>query len=188
MSEVSKLKMSNARLGKSINAKEMAGKIVGKWTVLKRVSKIGGHEIIWRCRCKCGRIKNVSGSSLRRGSKSCLSCSKITHGYDDWRHGKVRPEYTIFMGAKGRAKYRGIPFSISLDDIKIPKRCPLLGLPLRPAHKGFQPNSPSIDRKDCRKGYVKGNVWIISFRANRIKTDATLEELEKLVKNLRKSL
>jgi len=37
-------------------------------------------------------------------------------------------------------------------------------------------------------GYVKGNVWVISHRANRIKNDATLLELEKLVTALKKRL
>lgn len=41
-------------------------------------------------------------------------------------------------------------------------------------------NSPSIDRLDNTKGYVKGNINIISWRANRIKSDATLDELEKI--------
>jgi hypothetical protein len=43
----------------------------------------------------------------------------------------------------------------------------------------------TIDKIDPKKGYVKGNVWIISFRANRIKYDASLEELALITKNLR---
>jgi hypothetical protein len=38
-----------------------------------------------------------------------------------------------------------------------------------------------------RKGYEPKNVWVVSFRANRIKMDATLSELRKIVRNLEKA-
>jgi hypothetical protein len=44
-----------------------------------------------------------------------------------------------------------------------------------------EPNSPSLDRIDNTKGYVPGNVWVISWRANDLKRNATLEELKLLV-------
>ena len=49
-------------------------------------------------------------------------------------------------------------------------------------------NSYSLDRIDSNKGYIKGNVWIISNRANTIKNNASLEELELLMSNLKKKL
>jgi hypothetical protein len=49
-------------------------------------------------------------------------------------------------------------------------------------------NSPSLDRIDTSKGYVKGNVWVISWRANKLKSDATLAELESIVLALRNRL
>lgn len=49
-------------------------------------------------------------------------------------------------------------------------------------------NSPTIDRINPKLGYIKGNVWVISNKANRFKNDATLEELELLVANLRRKL
>ena len=45
-------------------------------------------------------------------------------------------------------------------------------------------NSPSIDRIDSNKGYIKGNVRIISLRANMMKNDANLQELEEFCKNV----
>ncbi len=45
-------------------------------------------------------------------------------------------------------------------------------------------STPSLDRIDSSLGYVKGNVWVISWRANHIKTDASLEELKQLVAGL----
>ena len=77
-------------------------------------------------------------------------------------------------------------FHITADDVTIPEYCPLLGIPLEINTHGASHNSPSIDRIDSKKGYVKGNVWIISHRANTVKSDASLEELELITKNLRK--
>lgn len=87
------------------------------------------------------------------------------------------PENRLLSSAKTRAKKRGLEFNLELEDIIIPEHCPVLGLKLEQG--GFNsPNSPSLDRVDNSKGYVKGNVRVISHRANSIKRDATLEELQ----------
>ena len=67
-----------------------------------------------------------------------------------------------------------------MDDVVIPDVCPCLGTPIVPGEEGGIENSPSVDRIDPSKGYVKDNVWVISYRANRIKNDSTFEELEKV--------
>jgi hypothetical protein len=41
--------------------------------------------------------------------------------------------------------------------------------------------SPSLDRIDPSQGYIKGNVVVISHKANRLKNDAGLAELRALV-------
>lgn len=88
--------------------------------------------------------------------------------------------------AKQRAKKNGLPFNITPDDVIIPDRCPLLGIVLKRSRKNRGPsdNSPTLDRIHPEKGYVKGNVWVISAKANRIKTDANLNEINELVVNL----
>lgn len=88
--------------------------------------------------------------------------------------------------AKQRARAKGMEFNITIDDLlPLPDYCPVLDVKLNYSGTdayGFVNNSPSIDRIDSSKGYIKGNVMIVSWRANRIKADATLEELQKLVK------
>jgi hypothetical protein len=91
----------------------------------------------------------------------------------------------LLKAARYRAKKAGIEFSIIVEDITIPDLCPILGIPLEKGNGRPTDNSPNIDRIDCTKGYIKGNVWVISHRANRIKNDASLEELEKIVAALR---
>lgn len=83
--------------------------------------------------------------------------------------------------ARWNAKKKGREFSIELFDLpEIPATCPVLGTPLRLDGPPNDDNAPSLDRIDNASGYVPGNVEIISRRANRLKGDATPDELRKL--------
>ena len=88
--------------------------------------------------------------------------------------------------SKSRARKKGFEHNIELDDIVIPETCPLLGIRLYKGSESVGPNSPTLDRIDSSQGYIKGNVWVISYRANTIKNDATIEELELIARGLRK--
>lgn len=90
----------------------------------------------------------------------------------------------LYELAKKRAAARKIEFSIDLQDVIVPKVCPILGIELV---RGGELNcTPSLDRINSNLGYVKGNVQVISHRANTLKSDGTLEEFEKLVLFLKK--
>jgi hypothetical protein len=86
--------------------------------------------------------------------------------------------------SRRRAKLDGLEHSITTDDLVMPSHCPLLGIPLFFSRGRPTPNTPTIDRFNPRLGYVPGNVWVISYRANTIKSDATLDELLTLTRNL----
>jgi hypothetical protein len=88
--------------------------------------------------------------------------------------------------AKMRAKRAGLPFTVNLRDVMgaVVDTCPLLGLPLIYAAGKIHERSPTLDRKVCEHGYTKDNIAVISHRANRLKSDSTVEELQLLVKNL----
>lgn len=94
------------------------------------------------------------------------------------------PKVHLLKNARNRAAKYGLLFDIDENDFDMPFTCPLLGYVLMPAIGVQAPNSPSLDRKDPKKGYIKGNVWVISYRANMAKSDLTLEELQMLVMNL----
>lgn len=89
----------------------------------------------------------------------------------------MRHESELLKQAKYRAKKNNLDFEIELEDIVIPKICPILNIPLFSSKGHSGPNSPSIDRIDSSKGYIKGNVQVISHKANTIKSNATLQEL-----------
>jgi len=87
------------------------------------------------------------------------------------------PERTLYYEAKKRAKRRGTPFTIVWQDIKIPETCPVLGIKLERGVGRLSDASPTVDAIIPSKGYTPDNIAVISHRANRIKTDATLEEI-----------
>ena len=105
----------------------------------------------------------------------------------DKRRRLEQPEYYLWKSAKKRARDKELDFDIEVSDIIIPQLCPLLNIPLvvRTGHNHRSPDAPSLDRLDSRLGYTKGNILVISWRANFIKGDAALNELELLVANLR---
>jgi hypothetical protein len=99
---------------------------------------------------------------------------------------KQQLERVMYHNAKGRARRAGLPFNLTRDDIKIPTHCPILGTELTQGAGRMLLTSPSLDKIIPEKGYIKGNIAIISMRANQLKSNATLAELEKLLVWMRK--
>lgn len=87
-------------------------------------------------------------------------------------------EYS-FKRIKNRCKRNTIKFNIKTTDIIIPKKCPILGITLVFGRKHLY-NTPSVDRIDNSKGYIKGNIRVISFSANAMKSDMPLKIWNKL--------
>lgn len=92
---------------------------------------------------------------------------------------KRGPAHVMWDRARRRAAETGKEFSISEADIEIPPHCPVLGLSLRAewGRQGVRDTSPSLDRIDSDRGYVPGNIRVISMRANTIKSNASAVEL-----------
>lgn len=96
---------------------------------------------------------------------------------------KADPPTRMIQEARARAKLKGLEFDIDRSDIVLPATCPVLGVPIATGlGRPRQDSAPSIDRIDTTRGYVRGNVTVISWRANRLKSDATVEELRALVR------
>jgi len=77
----------------------------------------------------------------------------------------------MISSAKERAKKQNLDINISWEDIVIPEICPILKIPLVKGKVHITANSPSLDRKDPKKGYIKDNIWVISSKANTMKSD-----------------
>ena len=137
---------------------------------------------------ECNQSLNLNKFSLiekwniNSGTKDfCKKCSKTIQQTEklnrDW---KVDAAKLLYKNIKSRCKRIGREFSIELDDIIIPKKCPVFGFDLKREDRETWMCAPSVDRIDSSKGYIKGNVTVVSRRANILKRDATLEELEQL--------
>lgn len=95
------------------------------------------------------------------------------------------PRETLIDQAKYRAKRDGLPFDISVATLVWPTHCPVLGMELdyhcmHAGNRKIKPNSPTLDRRVNDLGYVQGNVFVVSHRANRMKQDASPDELAAL--------
>ncbi len=92
---------------------------------------------------------------------------------------RANPERNLCNQARYRAKKSGIEFDITYKDIIVPTYCPYLDIILRQA-QGTGPRyaSPTLDRIDNSRGYVRGNIEVISYRANMLKRDLSLKEME----------
>ena len=145
------------------------------------------------CNCAfCGIEFTPSNSRNTYCSKVCIS----KKWYRDNPESVLRkrnvqnqnPERMMIYRVKSRALSTGVPFNITEEDIYIPEVCPVLGVPLirHLGYRGYKYDSPSLDRIVPTKGYVKGNIRVISARANLLKSDASVEELEKVLLDLKR--
>ena len=133
--------------------------------------------------CKHGHLSERFVSN-----HTCVECLQTLHYHTD-RDNYRAMENTMahqFRQRKNQALKKGIPFTIELEDIEQPEFCPVLGLKLNYAWggkngKAKDPNKATIDKLDPAKGYIPGNVFIISWRANKLKSDMRIEELEKIL-------
>jgi len=136
-------------------------------------------------------MKNREGYIVTTETRECTKCrsmflnkSKTVTLCPTCNSSRVKgesQEVRMYRRAKARARTSGVEFSIEKSDVVIPKICPVLGINLK--HKigssGGSDNSPALDRIDNSKGYVKGNVQVISHLANMMKSSANVEQLQK---------
>jgi hypothetical protein len=106
------------------------------------------------------------------------------------RIGCKSSENKLYYAAKFRAKQKGLDFNLEKSDIIIPQYCPVFtDLELDKKNSGnSKSNSPTLDRIDNNKGYVKGNVKVISHRANSLKSSGTILEFTKIIEYIESGL
>lgn len=189
----------------------------GYLTVLHKGEAYPSGPARWWCRCElCGREKLIGQGALISGgniscgckrqtrlpSKVCATCGTTCvrivcpprgfrcptcvnkHRRDMYQ---ADPRSVLLNGARTRAKRGGLAFALTKEDILIPAVCPIFGIQLEIGSRQRHDNSPSLDQLVPGLGYTPENIRVISWRANRIKCDGTLEELEKIVTYMREN-
>lgn len=139
--------------------------------------------------CNCGIDKPTEEFYKDRGKLDGLreSCKTCQYNRTSSRHVK-NPAMLMLRNARARAKSFGLEFNLELSDIVIPEKCPIMGVPLYAGKGHSRNNSPSLDRIDNSRGYIKGNVAVISQQANSIKREANIKQIENLLKYMKQDL
>jgi len=178
--------------------KNLTGRTFGRLTVIKRdenkVTRGGNALAVWECRCSCGENTSVLANSLLRNKTKSCGClhielakqkgllNKKHGGYADSTSVEDKIKFQALVNIRERAKRRGYESDLELSDLpNVPKICPVLGVKLVGGSLKNKDTSPSVDRKNSNLPYLKqykSNLVFISHRANRIKSDATAEELK----------
>ncbi|MBT9169104.1 MAG: hypothetical protein DDT19_02456 [Syntrophomonadaceae bacterium] len=145
-----------------------------------------------------GTTKYDTGAKCLRGhfakryicNGACVECSKLywkkyrldpeksqNHSRRQYARAINDPRILLLANARKRAKKAGVPCTINLQDIVIPDVCPALGILLVRGRGKLCGGSPTLDRIVPSLGYVKGNIAVISHKANSIKQNATASEI-----------
>lgn len=132
----------------------------------------------------CGKVfvwrRGLAHLNRSKGRHCCSRrCQNTRHGLGG------TPRHKLWEGAKKRCGETGLIFALTVHDVPaVPRRCPVLGILLVSNTKaGPIDSSPSLDRINPALGYVPGNVRVISYRANRLRSDATAAELRKVARD-----
>jgi len=129
---------------------------------------------------KCGTQKTVRDFAIdtKRKNGLCVWCRSCVSANSKLHRANNVTRY-LFRSARNGAKQRGLEFSITEEDLVVPEHCPIFGFKMEPG--GKRSTSPSVDRIDNTKGYIPGNVVVVSVKANHVKSDCSMEELKRLV-------
>lgn len=167
-------------------AKDLTGQTFGYWIVVKYAGVNKYRKSLWTCQCRCGVVRDVCRNSLISNISHSCGCFSKGKNSSNYKHGesvkgKWTTRYGMWTRAKERAKRLKLTFDLELEDVIVPEICPVLGTKLEVGKEWVHDRSPSIDRIVPNKGYTKDNCIVVSCRSNRIKNNATIEELEKVV-------
>lgn len=127
---------------------------------------------LWKRKTSYGPHKQCKNGLHSRCKQCCAEKSKR-----DYAKSSVIDK--LYSRAKRRAKIKGLEFTIKKEHIVVPSLCPVFLVPMVGRY------APSLDRCNSGKGYTSDNIEVISTRANVLKNNATVEELERVLNYIR---
>lgn len=165
------------------------------------------YQTMWHCQCDCGNTTIVSGINMQTGHTTSCGChgdavrlpNALRRDFTGIKNPRAKTsarvsegQYVpsssvwykrasgIFYAARRKHVRLGFPNVAALASYVVsiaPERCPVFDVPFVERGTGFSKWSPSIDKKDPTKGYVKNNLQVISMLANCMKRDASKDQL-----------
>lgn len=149
------------------------GKRYGKLVVLEEHGQYA-HCVKWVCKCDCGNITYVTGSSLRAGqTKSCGCIVRLPKGVSGFN--------TVYRRYRNQASERNYSWNLSKEEFAeiISKPCFYCGAEPDQCSRGRRSNGGfiynGVDRLNNSIGYEINNVVPCCGVCNRMKSDATLD-------------
>ena len=115
----------------------------------------------------------------RTSDWQCIACVQATSKKRAKRYREKNPLKKRLSTARHVCKTKGIPYDeAAYAEIweSRPTRCPVLGIEFWTGGGRRTDDSAEMDRIIPELGYVRGNMQVISARANRIKNDGTAGE------------
>ena len=189
---------------------DLTGKTFGRLTVERQAPRT--YQTMWACVCACNRGVTVSGANLRSGHTTSCGCvrDELRPTYASKRdfNGENNPRAKKSKAVSGGVyvpsssvwykRAAGVFYAAKRNGVRLgfttvaqlaayvvaikPGKCPVFGKTFVERGSGFSNWSPSIDKIDPRKGYVKGNIQIISMLANCMKRNATPAQLQQFAR------
>ncbi len=126
--------------------------------------------------CQRGSRKRYNAAPGRKEAHRLRQAKRVRDGLERAAY-KRNPRSRWLAGARSRAKRSSVPFDLTAADIVIPTHCPVLGCKLEIGDNRQSDTAPSLDRLRPERGYVRGNVFVISYKANRWKNNASPQDL-----------
>lgn len=144
-----------------------------------------GHK----SRCKCCYKQYAQSERGKQAHKRAIKkyqqkpAAKEKYSKRQKKERRQDPLRFLLYKAKERAVKFGLEFTITKQDLpsKLPAICPVLGIPIKIADGSRNANSPTLDRIDNTKGYIPGNIKIISYKANSLKSDGSIEDFKRII-------
>lgn len=173
---------------------DLTGKIFGYWVVLEKINKQNsdGKHPYWRCKCKCGNIREVAGGALKSGNSKSCGCYRIEIASQVLDNNEaIKNE--LFYRYKKRAEQKKIAFDLTYENFLnlIDKSCFYCGVEQGNIKKS-KTDSPDyeyngVDRVDSNLGYTLGNVRTCCKDCNYAKNVLSEQEFIILINNIYKN-